>query len=47
MEEGPENGKESLHSAHPNGMNEGVVLVIFESYAATSINVATLGLHHP
>ena len=23
MEEAPENGKESLHSAHANGMNEG------------------------
>jgi len=22
MEEAPENGKESLHSAHANGMNE-------------------------
>jgi hypothetical protein len=24
MEEAPENGKESLHSAHANGMNEGI-----------------------
>ena len=26
MEEAPENGKESLHSAHANGMNEQVPL---------------------
>jgi hypothetical protein len=24
MEEAPENGKESSHSAHANGMNEGM-----------------------
>jgi hypothetical protein len=27
MEEAPENGKESSHSAHANGMNEYVALV--------------------
>ena len=26
MEEAPENGKESLHSAHANGMNEYITM---------------------
>ena len=29
MEEAPENGKESLHSAHANGMNEGINEMLF------------------
>jgi len=29
MEEAPENGKESPHSAHANGMNEGMKPHIF------------------
>jgi hypothetical protein len=28
MEEAPENGKESLHSAHANGVNEGMLFEI-------------------
>jgi hypothetical protein len=28
MEKAPENGKESLHSAHANGMNEGMYCYI-------------------
>jgi len=28
MEEAPENGKESLHSAHAKGMNEYAVLLL-------------------
>jgi hypothetical protein len=31
MEEGPENGKESLHSAHASGMNESCVTVLEEN----------------
>jgi hypothetical protein len=32
MEEAPENGKESSHSAHANGMNEGlIVTTIYET----------------
>ena len=29
MEEAPENGKESSHSAHANGMNEYVYICIY------------------
>ena len=28
MEKAPENGKESPHSAHANGMNESIIIII-------------------
>jgi hypothetical protein len=37
MEEAPENGKESSHSAHSNGMNESV------HEAKLSMNLSTAG----
>jgi hypothetical protein len=38
MEEAPENGKESSHSAHANGMNE-------EGFLHVNINQLTQPLH--
>ena len=35
MEEAPENGKESPHSVHANGLINGCTLRIFTTYACT------------
>jgi hypothetical protein len=44
MEESPENGKESLHSAHDNRMNEFTQIHIHNGLKKLAYNVCTVGL---
>jgi len=37
MEEAPENGKESPHSAHANGMNEWIEHILFSVQSETAL----------
>jgi len=39
MEEGPENGKESSHSAHANGMNESNWQIFTPNFSGGSLKV--------
>jgi hypothetical protein len=50
MEEGPENGKESSHSAHVNGMNEYIIFILYCIICGpgSSVGIATgYGLDGP
>jgi hypothetical protein len=44
-EEAPENGKESLHAAHDNGMNECKSSTIFQSSAFTYCSLLKVEMH--
>jgi len=42
MEEAPENGKESSHSAHANGMNEFINVLVYLAIPSVICTTGTL-----